>query len=149
MDPTKNLSKLIRTLIEVINHEIWCARCKCNYEDIKPNLRRSLASIRTNMKFILKTHYKHHLNKQSLNIFQDKFCINNAICFLDYHNQLNLKLPPWKHIIHTFLNFSSQFFWHISNQSSNQSTTQFRINSRRVPGTDGDPELRFYDKPRR
>ena len=90
----KNISKLILTLTTYILYEIWLTRNKCMKENVKPNVDRSTRAINKNVNDILKAHYKYHKVRKSLHIFRTKFTINNVLCTLDYHNKLNLNLPP-------------------------------------------------------
>ena len=94
LDFKEKKSKLLRTLSEIILHEIWSARCKCDKENIDPNLDRSIQSVVTTLETIIKAHYRYHINHDTLHIFKEKFCIDNVICKIDYHDYLNLYLPP-------------------------------------------------------
>ena len=88
-------AKLVRTLTEQLLYEIWISRCKhTGKEQKKVNVERSISSIRFKFLKILRVHYRHYAKSASFNIFEEKFCVNKAICSLDYHNKLNLHLPP-------------------------------------------------------
>ena len=89
-------AKLFRTIVEIILHEIWSARCKCLHENIKPDVGRSLCSIRSKIRYILMAHLKTYIFEDSLQNFENLFCINNAVCSLDYMHRLILHLPPWE-----------------------------------------------------
>ena len=88
-------AKLVRTLTEQILYEIWISRCKhTGKEQNQVNVEWSLASIRFMLLKIWRVHYRYYATSLSFNIFEDKFCINKAICSLDYHRKLNLHLSP-------------------------------------------------------
>ena len=93
-EPKDKTSKLLRTLTEIILHELWNSRCKALHQNIDPDLDRSRSSIYTSLHNIIKAHYKHDSKHNLLDRFKEKFCIKNVICTLDYHDNLNLDLPP-------------------------------------------------------
>ena len=91
---SKLTAKLSRTLSEIILHEIWTSRCKHDHNEQTVNVDRSIKSINTKLKFLIKTHYREHADEDDIPTFREKFCINNALCNIDYHMQLNLFFPP-------------------------------------------------------
>ena len=92
-DKKDKSAKLFRTIVEVILHEIWSARCKCLHEHIQPNVDRTIRSIRSNLAKVIKAHYRHHIFYQSIDFFVENFCINGAVCTLDDADNLRLLLP--------------------------------------------------------
>ena len=90
----KYKSKLSRTVSELLIHEIWVSTCQHDHEERQVNVERSLRSIRTKITNIIKVHYRHYGQINDMNTFKNKFCINAALCSIDYHMKLNLFLPP-------------------------------------------------------
>ena len=91
---TQPKKKLLLTLTELILHELWYSRNKCEKEDIIPNTKRSIQNININMTRTIQAHYRHHKRMNDLKTFEEKFSIDNIICEVDYHKRLNLHLPP-------------------------------------------------------
>ena len=87
-------SKLLRTVSEIILHEIWSARCKYEHENIPPNINRSIQSVVTSLEKIIKTHYGHHSQQKTLHKFKNNFSIDNVICSIDHQSNLTIFLPP-------------------------------------------------------
>ena len=92
-DKQKQKLKLLKTLSEIILHEIWSARCKCNHENITPNLNRSVKSIVTTFETIIITHFQNHVKNNTLDTFVKNFCIDNVICSINSEYNLELYLP--------------------------------------------------------
>ena len=86
--------KLILTVTEIILQELWLRRNKCVKENIIPNTRRSIKTINTNIATIIKTHHNYYNKRNNVKAFKDKFAIDNILCEIDYHDKLNLFLPP-------------------------------------------------------
>ena len=93
LNPTpKPTCKLLLTVTSFILTELWTVRNKLRFERLVPNHQRSTRTINTNISYMLNTHYKHHMNLNTLSIFQDMFLINNALGNTG-GNKLNITLP--------------------------------------------------------
>ena len=92
LDP--KVKKLILTITEIIIQELWQTRNKCYKEGTQPSRVISKNRINKNIKKVIQTHYKYHKQNNTMHIFKRKFLINQALGKLDYHDQLNLHLPP-------------------------------------------------------
>ena len=88
------IKKLLLTITEIILQELWQTRNQCYKEGIQPSKETSKNRINKNITRMIRTHYKYHKYNNTINIFKDKFLINQALGDLDYHNELNLNLPP-------------------------------------------------------
>ena len=86
--------KLLLTITTIILYELWISRNKCEKENIQPNKDRSVLTINTNITEIIRVHYNHYKVKNDMQTFREKFTINKTLCDVDYHNILNLYLPP-------------------------------------------------------
>ena len=84
VDPSPPLlvRQLILTLTTYILSELWSSRNNMKFDRIYPNLARSIATVSTNLKFCLRTHFDHHLAHHTLKTFEDKFCIAHALCYV-------------------------------------------------------------------
>ena len=88
------IKKLLLTITEIILQELWQTRNQCYKEGIQPSKETSKNRINKNITRMIRTHYKYHKYNNTLRKFKDKFLINQALGDLDYHNELNLHLPP-------------------------------------------------------
>ena len=89
-----NLKKLLLTLSHLIVIELWHARCAHKFENTPRSLKRSVTSINTQLRHILKTWYTHHLKNNSLRDFERKFTIQHQFCVIR-RNRLYFTLPPF------------------------------------------------------
>ena len=93
LNPTpKPTCKLLLTVTSFTLTELWTARNKFRFDRLVTNHQRSTRTINTNISYMLNTHYKHHMNLNTLSIFQDTFLINNALGNIG-GNKLNITLP--------------------------------------------------------
>ena len=90
----KKTRKLVTTLTEIILKEIWTTRNKVDKENIEPSKDRSKNRINKELTDLITIHYTHNKRTNTFQNFTEKFAINEALCSLDYHNRLNLHLPP-------------------------------------------------------
>ena len=92
VDP--KVRKLLLTITELIVQELWLTRNKCWKEGIEPSRIRSKNRINRNITKLIRTHYKYHKNRNTIDIFRDNFLMVQALGDLDDHNDLHLHLPP-------------------------------------------------------
>ena len=74
--------KLLLTVSTYILAELWTCRNRMKYDHVLPNFRRSVSQISYNVEFCVRAHFQHHLAHHSLNVFEEKFCIANALCYV-------------------------------------------------------------------
>ena len=75
----KPTTKLILTIIQIILYEIWITRNNYKYDKIQISQDTTKTKINAQIQNIIQTHYKHHRLNGTLNIFQDLFCIKQAL----------------------------------------------------------------------
>ena len=90
----KKTRKLVTTMTEIILKELWTTRNKTEKEGIEPSKERSKNRINKELTDLIKIHYTQSKRTNDFQTFSEKFAIKEAICSLDYHNDLNLHLPP-------------------------------------------------------
>ena len=95
-------SKLVLTITTIILYQLWNSRNKYEKEDIIPDIDRSITTINNNLKQIIVTHYRHNKLNNTLSTFIKGFCIKNILCSIDYHNSLDLFLPPLVKVSHRY-----------------------------------------------
>ena len=93
-DMRKDKRNLLLTIPEIILEELRTTRNNCYKEGVQPSKVSSKNRINKNITIILKAHYKQHLNMGTLNIFNSKFGIGQALCTLDHNQKLIINLPP-------------------------------------------------------
>ena len=87
--PTK---KLLLTITSLILYELWHARNEFKYENIYPNTGRTKRRIKTQLSTLLRTHYRKHKKDNTLDIFKEKFLIQEALGSLE-QEVLILNIP--------------------------------------------------------
>ena len=83
--------KLKLALTQIIIYEIWQSRNNLKYNKAQLTQQTTINKIISQLTTILNAHYKLHKINDSLNQFQELFCINNAIAKLD-NIQLKIQL---------------------------------------------------------
>ena len=72
----KHVTKLTLTIIQVILYEIWETRNNNKYDKKLLLQQTIITKINTQLKRIIKTHYKKHEVNDTVNLFKEIFCIN-------------------------------------------------------------------------
>ena len=88
----KQNKKLALTLTTIILSEIWRSRNKHERENIKPNTKKTISRINIQLTNIIKAHYNEHKQKDTLDMFSDRFTTNEAFCKLQ-NGKLIITLP--------------------------------------------------------
>ena len=84
--------KLILTLTQIIMYEIWTSRNNIKYDKIQLSQETIITKVLTQLPNILTAHYKLHKRNETLPIFQQLFCINNALAKI-HNGKLQIILP--------------------------------------------------------
>ena len=82
----KLTTKLILTIIQIILYEIWTTRNNYKYDKIQISQDTIKTKINAQIQNIIQTHYKQHRLNSTLNIFQDLFCIKQALAKIEIIN---------------------------------------------------------------
>ena len=90
-DTNPKNKKLILTLTQIIIYELSLSRNKLKFEGIHLTWQTIINKIITQLHIILKAHYKLHKLNDTLNQFEQHFCINQAIAKLQ-NNKLHILL---------------------------------------------------------
>ena len=77
-----NTKKLILTLTITILTHIWKTRNKLQFDNTIILATNTIVNIKTELKSIIQTHYKQHVISNTLQEFNEKFCINGTLCKL-------------------------------------------------------------------
>ena len=80
---SKDTSKLILARLQIILYEIWTSRNNHKYD--KTLIPQDTIINKTNAQIQnrIQTHYKYHKLNDTLNIFQELFCVKEAIAKLE------------------------------------------------------------------
>ena len=87
----KHTTKLILTIVQIIIYEIWTSRNNHKYDKTLTPQDTIINKINAQIRNIIHTHYKYHKLNETLNIFQELFCIKEAIAKLE-NNLLVMQL---------------------------------------------------------
>ena len=87
----KHTTKLILTIIQIIIHEIWTTRNNPKYDKTLIPQHTIINKINAQIRNITNIHCKYHKLNEALNIFQDSFCIKQAIAKIE-NNLLIMQL---------------------------------------------------------
>ena len=85
----KNTTKLIITIIQIIIYEIWQSRNNYKFENKLLPQQTIINKINAQLNSILLLHYKKHKVQDTLQIFHQQFCINDAIAKLQNKTLIN------------------------------------------------------------
>ena len=79
----KTTTKLLLTIIQIILYEIWTTRN--NYKCDKTQISREIikTKINTRIRNIIQTHYKYHKLHDTINNFEEQFCINHEVAKIE------------------------------------------------------------------
>ena len=75
----KNTTKLTLTIIQIIIYEIWTTKNNNKYDKTLIPQSNIITKINIQIRNIIQTHHKHHKLNDTINIFQELFCINDAL----------------------------------------------------------------------
>ena len=87
----KQTTKLTLTLIQIIIHEFWESRNNNKYDKTIIPQHTTITKINTQLQNIIQTYHKYHKLNDTINVFQELFCINHALAKVE-NNHLNLLL---------------------------------------------------------
>ena len=91
LSANKHTTKLILTIVQRIIYEIWTSRNNHKYDKILIPQDTIINKINAQIRNIIHTHYKYYKLNETLNIFQQLFCIKEAIAKLE-NNLLIMQL---------------------------------------------------------
>ena len=83
-------TKLTLTVIQIIIYEIWESRNNNKYDKTLIPQHTIINKINAQLRTIIQTHYKYHKLNKTINIFQEQFCINEAIAKIQNNTLINL-----------------------------------------------------------
>ena len=86
LNTNKNTTKLTITIIQIITYEIWQS-CNYKYENKLLPQRTIISKINGLLNSILLLHYKKHKVQDTLETFNQQFCINEAIGIAKLQNK--------------------------------------------------------------
>ena len=86
----KHTTKLTLTTIQIIIHEIWESRNNNKYDKTLIPKHTIINKINAQLRNIVQTHYKYHKLNETISIFQEQFCINEAIAKIRNNTLINL-----------------------------------------------------------
>ena len=75
----KHTIKLTLTIIQIIIHEIWESRNNNNYDKTLIPQHAIITKINAQLRNIIQTHYKYNKLNDTINAFEELFCIKQAI----------------------------------------------------------------------
>ena len=81
------------TLTQLIIYEIWESRNNYKYEKIYLTQKRITNKINSQLRNILNVHFKVHKLNDTIQRFQNLFCINNALSKIE-NNKLSILTRP-------------------------------------------------------
>ena len=81
--------KLILTIVQIILYEIWTSRNNHKYNKTLIPQVTIIKKINAQLQNMISTHCKYHKLNETLNAFQELFCIRQAIAKID-NNLLNM-----------------------------------------------------------
>ena len=93
-DTNQHIRKLTLTLTNTIINELWTSRNKFEKDNTLPNIERSVKTINTRMRYLIEIYYRHFRNTQDIQIFQNQFTINKAICSIE-NGKMEMNLPQF------------------------------------------------------
>lgn len=75
----KTTTNLLLTIIQIILYEIWTTRN--NYKYDKTQISQDIIKTKINARIqnIIQTHYNYHKLHDTINNFEEQFCINHAV----------------------------------------------------------------------
>ena len=85
----KYTTKLTITIIQIILFEIWQSRNNNKYDKKLLSQQTIINKINAQLKTIILVHYKKHKLQDTLDIFRDQFCINEALAKIE-NNSLTI-----------------------------------------------------------
>ena len=88
---SKHTTKLILTIVQIIIYEIWTSRNNLKYDKTVIPQDTIINKRNAQLRNIIRTHYKYHKLNETLNIFQELFCIKQVVAKLD-NNLLVMQL---------------------------------------------------------
>ena len=84
-------TKLILNIVQIIIYEIWTSKNNQKYDKTLMPQGTIINKINAQIRNIIHTHYKYHKLNETLNIFQELFCIKQALAKLE-NNLLLMQL---------------------------------------------------------
>ena len=76
--------------MQIIIYEIWESKNNNKYDKTIIQQHTIITKINAQLRNILQTHYKYHKLKETINIFQEQFCVNEAIAKIQNNTLINL-----------------------------------------------------------